>query len=421
MGSAWTSWIGVVVAVSFAGPVRAAELTDWLAVRGLLDVRAVMTGDTVSWEQGRLGKARYGADQPGDSRLLGRFAEGSLILEPRFNWDVSGFVHLIAASDQRFAVDVAEAFVSYKPAPSGSFRLKGRAGAFFPPISLENTGLAWTSPYSITPSAINSWVGEELKTVGPELVMEWRNASSRFEAVGALYTGNDTAGTELTWRGWAVHDRKAGVLKRLELPQVRIIRPTSVPRINQAPYSEPGDEIDDRIGYYAGARLSDATTGSFEALYYDNRAKDTIIKKRQWAWRTKFTSIGARGIVGDDIEVLAQFMKGTTSILTFPGAPSMIKVGYESGYVLASHTWDRHRISGRIEYFKTDDKDQSLDNNNEDGTALLAAYVFRPMELQRLTLEVLHIHSKRPERTLSFGLPSTANETQIQASYRFFF
>ncbi|MBM3515110.1 MAG: hypothetical protein FJX59_15575 [Alphaproteobacteria bacterium] len=78
-------------------------------------------------------------------------------------------------------------------------------------------------------------------------------------------------------------------------------------------------------------------------------------------------------------------------------------------------------MSGRIEYFKTHDRDTSPDLNGETGQALTLAYIFRPVDRQRLTLEMLHIHSRRPERALSFGLPATANETQIQASYRFFF
>ena len=43
-----------------------------------------------------------------------------------------------------------------------------KAGAFFPTISLENDDLGWTSPYTLTPSAINSWIGEELRTIGSE-------------------------------------------------------------------------------------------------------------------------------------------------------------------------------------------------------------------------------------------------------------
>ena len=43
-----------------------------------------------------------------------------------------------------------------------------KAGAFFPTISLENDDIGWTSPYTLSASAINTWIGEELRTIGTE-------------------------------------------------------------------------------------------------------------------------------------------------------------------------------------------------------------------------------------------------------------
>jgi hypothetical protein len=59
------------------------------------------------------------------------------------------------------------------------------------------------------------------------------------------------------------------------------------------------------------------------------------------------------------------------------------------------------------------------DLNQENGDAWTAAYVLRSFRKQRLTLEVLHADSKRPEREF-LNLPVRAKETTIQASYRFF-
>src|SRR5258705_9405197 len=56
----------------------------------------------------------------------------------------------------------------YRPVSTSAFRWSIKAGAFFPPISLENTEIGWTSPWTLTPSAINAWVGEELRTIGLE-------------------------------------------------------------------------------------------------------------------------------------------------------------------------------------------------------------------------------------------------------------
>ncbi len=416
--------VAIMAAVAAISPAAinpaAADASPWLTLSGLVDARLILTDTTVGWESGSLGKTRYGAATTGTSRLLARVADVSLIARADLSWNLSGFAHLVANSQQDNTVDVAEAFIAYRPAPSGDITFRARAGALIPPISLENTGLAWTSPYTITPSAINSWVGEELKSIGPEATAIWRRDDLTVSLTGSVYTGNDTAGTELAWRGWALHDRKAGVFERLDLAPVKIIQATSTPRISQAPYSEPGDEIDDRLGFMISAKAESDAFGQFYALHYDNRADDTVIKKGQWAWRTAFTAVGLQTVLGDDVDVIAQYMKGTTSIITRPPAPSVVKAGYESGFLLFSRGWNQHRVSARAEFFKADDRDPTPDNNAETGTALTAAYVLRPTDRQRLTLEVLHIHSKRPERTRSFGLPATANETQIQVSYRFF-
>ncbi len=49
-----------------------------------------------------------------------------------------------------------------------------KSGAFFPTISLENDDLGWASPYTLTPSAINSWIGDELRSIGSEATMRWK-------------------------------------------------------------------------------------------------------------------------------------------------------------------------------------------------------------------------------------------------------
>ena len=54
------------------------------------------------------------------------------------------------------------------------------------------------------------------------------------------------------------------------------------------------------------------------------------------------------------------------------------------------------------------------------GTALTLAYNFRPAANQRITLELLHVDSTRPERA-AIGLPVRARETQFMASFRLFF
>jgi len=75
---------------------------------------------------------------------------------------------LRAEPDDRNVVDALEAYLRYAPASDGDVSWSMKAGAFFPTISLENDDLGWASPYTLTPSAINSWIGDELRTIGGE-------------------------------------------------------------------------------------------------------------------------------------------------------------------------------------------------------------------------------------------------------------
>lgn len=412
-GAGWP----VAAQTGAAGP----EGPSGVTVKALIDLRAVATGDAVGWQSRGLGKARYGADTEGDGQVLARIAEVSAVIQARLNWNLSAVAHLIAAPEQNNDIDVAEAFLAYKPDPTSQFGVSARAGAFFPPVSLENTGLAWTSPYTISSSAINSWVGEELRVFGAEATATRQGEDVDLSVLGAVYYGNDPAGTILSWRGWAIHDRKAGIFDEIALAPVRIIRPQGI-LFEQAPYVAPLAEIDDRAGYYVGLRAEHHDLGLFEALFYDNSADDREIEGGQWAWTTRFVSAGVRTRLPGEIDLIAQVMDGRTSVITIPPPVGPIVLAkFDSQFVLASRDFAGHRVSLRYDRFATDDRDRFPDNNTEKGHAWTLAYVVYPAEMQRLTLELLHIDSTRAERSLSFRLPAAWRETQIQASYRFFF
>jgi hypothetical protein len=388
-------------------------------VKGYIEARAVATGRTRSWEDSGLGKLRFGSSASGGRRALAKL-EGAAVGRVMFGFDWTGFVHVAANEEQHVPVDVIEAYLQYKPAPKGPLRFSAKAGVFIPPISLENTGLAWTSPYTITSSAINSWVGEELKAIGGEATATYRVEDVNFQVSGAAFIANDPAGTLLAWRGWALHDREVGLFDRLALAPVRITRP-GARLFRQAPTEEPFHEIDNRVGYYAHFLADHLDYGQVTALWYDNNANDRAFKFGQWAWRTKFWALSYKVTLPSDIDVLAQVMKGGTTVVTPPGAPSaVVDTNFWAAYLLASKEFGRHRFSLRLDRFGTNDEDLSLDDNNEHGTAVTAAYVLRPAPRQRLTLEALYVKSHRPER-VHLGLPIRAGEAQIQASYRFFF
>lgn len=388
-------------------------------IRGLVDARLVLTDNSISWENRGLGKTRWGADATGDSRVLGKLGEASLIFLPKLTWDLSGVVHVKVDTQQHQPVDIVEAFLRYKPVPRSEYSYEVKLGAFFPPISLENDAIAWTSPYTITSSAINTWVGEELKTVGGEFTVgrEFEDFEATFTIAG--YVANDPAGSLLAWRGWALHDREAGLYDQLPLPAIPSLEPGGS-MARQAPYVEPVIELDNRVGGYAGLTIDHYGLGKLSLLYYDNQAFDRAFNLSQYAWDTYFVSAGYETLLPGDIELLSQVMAGNTSMGTRPGLGSKVDNDYWSAYILLSKRFGRHRVSFRFDHFEVADDDLIPDDpNNETGNAVTAAYVLRPANKQRLTLELLHIESNRPAR-IGLGIPSRANETVLQASYRFF-
>ena len=140
-----------------AAPVVAQDVR-W---HGHLDLRAAGAGDEVAWDEGGLGKSRFGAGD--DGAVL---ASGVLAGTAQFGPEVLASATLQLIPAQERPLDVLDAWVRYRPVSTTPWRWSVRAGAFWAPVSLENEGVGWTSLWTLTPSAINSWVGEELRTIG---------------------------------------------------------------------------------------------------------------------------------------------------------------------------------------------------------------------------------------------------------------
>lgn len=188
-----------------------------------------------------------------------------------------------------------------------------------------------------------------------------------------------------------------------------------------APWFEPLHEIDDRPGVYAVLDGELEDLGRAQLTLYDNRARDTAFDGFQYAWHTRFAALGVQTSPFEGVDVVFQAMRGDTTMGTaVPGIP-LVAADFTSAFILVSRAWDRHRITARAEYFETRDKDTTVgDDNNEHGTAVTMAYVFRPLERHRLTIELTQGVSFRPERAF-IGESIKARETQLQASYRIFF
>ena len=253
-----------------ASPSLALDITDSLTVGGFVAGRALWSDGAQSWEDRGLGKISFG----GDSRA-NIHGEAAASARLDLGWNVALTINAsLDPRRSRSPVDLIDAFAEFESSPASRTRFHAQVGAFFPPVSLENSAIAWTSPYTLTSSAINTWIGEELRTLGAEAGIEHHTDEGHIGVRGAVFAANDPAGVLLAWRGWTISDREAGLFERLPLAPLPIISAAgAVPQ--QAPWFELRHEIDDRPGVYLGLDGALHDIGEARLMLYDNRARDT--------------------------------------------------------------------------------------------------------------------------------------------------
>src|SRR5579872_4533335 len=206
--------LAAMLFAALAAPAHADVDLGNLSLSGYADFRAVAPPSETAWLNGGLSKFRYG-----DSAGNFRFAEAVLQGRYRIDDDVSAVLVLRGEPEQRTGIDMLEGYVAWHPAALGALSWSVKTGAFFPTISLENDDLGWTSPYTLTPSAINSWIGEELRTIGSEGALRWNTGSiGALSLIGALYCCNDENGVLVSDRGWAMDDNPTGLFERVREP-----------------------------------------------------------------------------------------------------------------------------------------------------------------------------------------------------------
>src|SRR4051795_7461114 len=170
------------------------------------EFRVVAVDGEKSWVDGGYGKLRSsgGGD---DFRVRPQLGNVNLIWQPQFTWSLSAVVVGTLQGGDRTEAGLSQAYLTFKPMRGSKLAFSARAGLMWPPVSLEHEGADWHVEDSITPSAINTWIGEEVRPVAVEGSLAADVGQHKLRATAALMAANDTAGTLLTFRGWALHDR----------------------------------------------------------------------------------------------------------------------------------------------------------------------------------------------------------------------
>jgi hypothetical protein len=406
----------IAALVLAAMPAAARAQSDVIGVEAFdlgLDLRASVVGGERGWLDGGFGKLREGGDANGGTAPRARIASADVAWKPQFGWNFSGLISATWQPDVSPEVGLSEAYLRFRSNPA-PVRFEARAGVFWPPISLEHEGSNWLVTDTITPSAVNSWVGEEVKVLGLEGKLETAFGEHELALTGATFLHDDMSGTLLSYRGWALHDVRVATNTDFPLPPLSA---STAPY--QAPHTSPFYEVDDRVGFYGRADWRPPLPVAFDALYYDNRGDRQSSYEMQTSWRTRFWNLGVLASLGANTTARSQVMWGNT--LVGPDTPwgVPVDVDFTAAYLLLTRQAGPGNVSLRGDWFETHDNSfVAGDNNNEEGWSAALAYKAPVHEYADVLVELIHVDSDRPARLLNGGIDADQAQTLLQTSLR---
>jgi hypothetical protein len=364
-----------------------ARAQSTLTFNGFLTARESYVTGQPSWITGGFGRLGVGADGVDDSAYRG-MAVGQFGADWRpTSWltvhgQVLGRAEPSGSLGKR--AGVVEAFVEVH---GDTWRV--RAGQFFLGTSRENTDPLWTSRYAQTFSALNTWIGEELRPVGVDV--QW--SPSFYGSIGATaFRNNDTSGALLAWRGWSVGSRITVYDEVLPLPPLTTLRTrfSDQRRDGTVPFER---DLDGRTGFAVRGRVQLPERASLQIAHIDNEG-DRREYRGEYAWRTRFDVISAEAGTSSPFTVLAEYGWGKTGMGV---QPVLVDADFNAGYLLASYKQGANRYSFRFDRFATTDRDRSplVETNTEHGRAWAITYLRELSPHLRLSAEFLQITGNR--------------------------
>jgi len=275
-------------------------------------------------------------------------------------------IHLIARNDadggRRARVGATEAYLEQN-LHRGDDRIHIMEGAFFLPTSRENVDALWESPYTITPSALNSWLGEEFRPIGVDASYTWRHSITGGVTV---FSGNDTFGALPASRGWMMRDHWA--LLGEHLP------------VDADYYTSVSAETDHRLGWSSRIRWNN-DHASLQLTHIDNRS-DALEHGELFNWSTRFDIAGG-DITINDWTIAAESGWGPT-VIRFP--PAAYSNNLVASYLLVSRRFGNSRATIRGDAFQSGPIHKH---------ALTLAWLWSPPGKVRTGIEVVSVGGDR--------------------------
>jgi hypothetical protein len=269
-----------------------------------------------------------------------------------------------------------------------------QGGVMNTPFSLENVGPAWSPAFTISASALNSWLWEDISLAGLE-VEGWRTIGSgvKLDALVGSGYGGDQMGRLLALRGWVIGDTLGGINGDLALPA-------------RTERTDIFNERDQRPALYTWLGLSDARDiASLKFGFIDNAGNES----HTGVWHTHFSTVGLVLHPLPQVDLITQYLDGVARVRSPPNSSSM-----SAYYVLFSPHYKGQRLSVRYDVFRVHDLDGGPVSTSEHGHAVTAAYLVQIRLRHRVALEYVWMTS---HRFANATLNPTPDGWQI--SYRF--
>ena len=387
---------------------------DTLELTG--DVRLVAVDGEKSWVDRGFGKLRtsgYGDE----IRFVPQLGNVNLIWKPQFTWSLSATVVGSVQGGERTEAGLSQAYLTFRPMRGSKLSFSARAGLMWPPVSLEHEGSDWHVEESITPSAINSWIGEEVRPVAVEGTLGTDLGAHKLRLTAALMAANDTSGTLLTFRGWALHDRTTLAFRAQPLPPL-----DDEIAEYQASSTHPLLDIHGgfahRPGYYAKLAWQPPIPVRVELFRYDNRGDPEMVDPhREWGWKTDFNHIGVVADLGSATELKAQALQGYTGMGFPEDGRRWVHMRFRSAYAMLVHDFGSLGVAARADTFDTRNHGSDVGDEYDDtGWSAMIAAKHRIGPFTGF-LELLHVSSRHEEREEQ-GLKPRQHQTQLQAALR---
>lgn len=384
-------------------------------LQGTVQLNYVDADNEVSFLEGGVSPLRY--DNQNSNVHIGQFAVN---YRARITSTLSASVDAHYYDDVNHIPDITQAVVRYSPLPIKGYRVRVKAGSFIPTLSLENTKPSWLSNASYTNSAINSWIGEELRSngLGISVTRPGRRFRSRWSwtADAAVFKANDAAGTLLAYRGWGLHDRQTGLSEHIPFAELASFAGPS-PLTMQAREFDLIDEIDGRWGFSYGLHARYLSRFDIKVTRYDNNADSGAFSDGQWAWDTKFNHIAVKYNASRAATFFSQFITGSTEA----GNNWLVKLDYEAFYLGMTYKKSHHQLTVRYDNFETIDRDLTPNSDNSGaGVSWTAYYQYQLSKPLSLGLEFVDVTSSQEGREPLIGTDRLdQQQLTVGATYRF--